>query len=154
MKNVKDLTQIVQKVRQAPWRVQRQWIGLVLLGIVLGAMVAGIYLNVTARATIFGREIMNLTADNDMNKRINSDLSTQLAALTSEETMRERADELGFEPVNPEDITYITVPGYVGAKPVNFSTLTSSPAPSLLSSEYYETLFDWFTRRIVSGVTP
>ncbi len=52
-----NVTQIVQKVRQAPWRVQRQWIGLFLLGLVLVAMVAGIYLNVTVRATLAGREI-------------------------------------------------------------------------------------------------
>lgn len=154
MKNMKDLSQIVQKVRQAPWRVQRQWIGLILLGIVLVAMVAGIYLNVTARATIFGREIMNMTAENDMNKRRNSDLSTQLASLTSEESMRERAEELGFQPVTTEDITYITVPGYTGSKPVDFSTLVSSQKPSLIRSVYYETLFDWFTRQIITGAMP
>jgi cell division protein FtsL len=154
MKNIKDLSQIVLKVRQASWRVQRQWIGLVLLGIVLIAMVAGIYLNVTARATVFGREILNMTAENDMNKRINSDLSTQLASLTSAEIMRERAEELGFQPVTSEDITYITVPGYTGAKAVDFSTLSSGPKPSLLRSDYFETLFDWFTRQIIAGAMP
>lgn len=153
MKNIKDLSQIVQKARQAPWRVQRQWIGLILLGTVLIAMVAAVYLNVTARATVYGREIMNMTAEMDKNKRRNSDLNTQLASLTSEENMRERAIALGFQPVTADDVTYITVPGYTGDKAVNLSTLTSSPKPSILRSEYYETLFDWFTRQIFAGAT-
>ncbi len=46
-----EVTQIVQKVRQAPWRVQRQWVVLFLLGLVIIAMVAWVYLNVTVRAT-------------------------------------------------------------------------------------------------------
>ena len=52
-----NVTRIVRKYRQAPWRVQRQWIGLFLLALVLVAMVAAIYLNVTVRATVAGREI-------------------------------------------------------------------------------------------------
>ena len=91
-----NVTQIVQKVRQAPWRVQRQWIGLFLLGLVVMAMVAGIYLNVTVRATLAGREIqallnpslINLNPDlqpNSIatNQCINSELEMQLADLTS-----------------------------------------------------------------------
>jgi hypothetical protein len=55
-----NVTQMVQKVRQAPWREQRQWIGLFLVGLVLVAMVAAIYLNVTVRTAISGREIQLL----------------------------------------------------------------------------------------------
>ena len=64
-----NVTQIVQTVRQANWRVQRQWIGLFLLGLVLIAMVAGIYLNITVRATLAGREIQMLQADIATNTR-------------------------------------------------------------------------------------
>jgi hypothetical protein len=149
-----NITQIVQKVRQAPWRVQRQWIGLLLLGLVLITMVAGIYLNVTTRASINGREIQILTAKIDSNKQINADQETMLAALTSTEAMQARAVALGFGPVNPDEITYVAVPGYTGNQTVNLSTQASSPAPSLLQPEYSETLFDWFTRKISAGAQP
>ena len=151
---MKNITQIVQKVRQAPWRVQRQWIGLLFLGLVLITMVAGIYLNVTARASINGREIQLLTAEIEKNKRANADLSTQLAALTSDEAMQARAEALGFQPVSPEEITFISVPGYTGKKAVDLSTQGSSPKQSLLEPEYSETLFDWFTRQIAAGAKP
>ncbi len=44
----------VYAYKQAPWRIQRQWIGAFLL-IVLGtAMVAALYLDVSARAALAG----------------------------------------------------------------------------------------------------
>lgn len=149
-----DITQIVQKARQAPWRVQRQWIGLILLVIVLLAMTAGIYLNVTVRASIAGREIQFLSRQIEENKRTNADLETQLAALTSVENMQARAEALGYEPVSPDEITYITVPGYGGSAIVDLSSEENDTSPSLLQPEYSETLFDWFTRKIAAGVAP
>lgn len=151
---MKNITQIVQKVRQAPWRVQRQWIGLLLLGLVLVAMTAGIYLNVTARASIAGREIQILTNKIEANKLANADLETHLASLTSDAAMQARAEALGFRPVAPDEVTYITAPGYSGKKTVDLSTQAASPEPSLLKVEYSETLFDWFTRQIAAGARP
>jgi predicted PurR-regulated permease PerM len=101
-----NVTHIVQKVRQAPWRVQRQWIGLFLLGLVVIAMVAGVYLNITVRATLAGREIQQLRNPSLVNpwpdqpnsiatnQRINTELETQLAGLTSVETMQARTSRL------------------------------------------------------------
>ncbi len=100
-----NVTQIVQKVRQAPWRVQRQWIGLFLLALVLMAMVAGIYLNVTVRATLAGREIQALRNEITTNQRVDADLETQLAGLVSVEAMQQRAGAMGFQPASPENIT-------------------------------------------------
>jgi cell division protein FtsL len=149
-----QLTQMVQKVRQAPWRVQRQWIGLILLVIVLLAMLAGIYLSVTVRAGIVGREIQFLSAQIEQNQQKNADLQTQLAALTAIQNMEARARALGFVPVSPEEITYIVVPGYVEKSLVDLSTVSQDDSVSLLQSEYFETLFDWLTRKIAVGVAP
>ena len=82
---MENVTQIVQHVRQAHWRVQRQWIGLFLLGLVAVAMVAGIYLNITVRATLAGREILSLQNHLIDDQRANSDQETILAGLTSVE---------------------------------------------------------------------
>ncbi len=149
-----QLTQMVQKVRQAPWRVQRQWIGLILLVIVLLAMLAGIYLSVTVRAGIVGREIQFLSAQIEQNQQKNADLQTQLAALTAVQNMEARAQALGFVPVSPEEITYIVVPGYVEESLVDLSTVSQDDSVSLLQPEYFETLFDWLTRKIAVGVAP
>jgi hypothetical protein len=139
-----DITQVVQKVRQAPWRVQRQWIGLFLLALVLVAMVAGIYLNITVRATLAGRESITLRNTIANNQRVNSDLETQLAGLTSVAAMQQRAEALGFLSVDPEEITYVVVPGYVRPAGVDLSTPGGTgPAVPVILPEYTESWFDY-----------
>jgi len=146
-----NVTQIVQKYRQASWRVQRQWIGLFLVGFVLVAMVAAIYLNITTQANLAGREIQNINADILTSQRTNADLETQLAALTSTEAMQKRAQDLGFHPVDPGDITYVVVPGYEPKQPINLTTNVNPPANAIILPEYTESLFDWFTQELVSS---
>jgi cell division protein FtsL len=150
--SMENVSQIVQKVRQANWRVQRQWIGLFLLGLVAVSMVAGIYLNITVRATLAGREIQALQSKLIDDRRTNSDLGTQLAGLTSVGSMQNRAEALGFQPADPEDITYVVVPGYSPETAVDMSLPESasqkqSQTPILLP-DYTESLFDWITRAL------
>lgn len=153
--SMENVSQIVQKVRQAHWRVQRQWIGLFLLGLVAVSMVAGIYLNITVRATLAGREVQLLqpTLSSDLQK--NSDLETQLAGLTSVESMQNRAEPLGFAPAKPEDITYVVVNGYAPETAVNLSqpvpTSQGQSHKSVLVPEYTESLFDWLARKLATS---
>jgi cell division protein FtsL len=148
-----NVTQMVQKVRQAPWREQRQWIGLFLLGLVLVAMVAAVYLNVTVRTAIAGREIQLLHAEIAEHQRTNADLEIQLAGLTSASAMRQRAEALGFEPAQPDEVIYVVVPGYAapGAVDMSVHEPAGPPVPAILP-EYNESLFDWFTRQLASSV--
>jgi cell division protein FtsL len=146
-----NLTHIVNKVKQAPWRVQRQWIGLILLVLVLVAMVAGIYINVNARAAISGRQIQLLTADIEDNKQENADMETVLAQLTASKSMQARAEALGFEPASTDEITYVAVAGFVEKSPVDLSTQSQASPVSLIKAEYKETLFDWFTRQMTAS---
>jgi len=149
-----NVTQIVQKVRQAPWRVQRQWIGLFLLALVLMAMVAGIYLNVTVRATLAGRETIALRASITTNQRVNADLETQLAGLISIEAMRRRAETMDFQPANPDDITYVAVPGYLSQSAVDLSTPgINPPVVPIILPEYTESWFDYFINQQASSAS-
>ena len=149
-----NVTQIVQTVRQANWRVQRQWIGLFLVGLVLVAMVAGIYLNITVRATLAGREVQVLQNEIIDNRRKNSDFETQLASLSSIESMQKRADALGFQPADPADITYVVVPGYSPQRAINMSSpAEAQPQTFSLLPDYSESLFDWLTRTLASSGT-
>jgi cell division protein FtsL len=148
-----NVTQMVQKVRQAPWREQRQWIGLFLVGLVLVAMVTAIYLNVTVRTAISGREIQLLQATIAEDQRTNADLETQLAGLTSASAMQQRADALGFAPARHDDITYVIVPGYAPQAVVDMSVHgPAGPAAPAILPEYTESLFDWFTRQLAASV--
>jgi hypothetical protein len=162
-----NVTQIVQKVHQAPWRVQRQWVVLFLLGLVVIAMVAGVYLNVTVRATLAGREIqallnpslINLNPDlqpNSIatNQCINSELEMQLADLTSVKSMAQRAEAMGFQPATPDDTIFVAVPGYVEQSGVDLSTPGSShtAAPAILP-EYTESWFDYFLNQQSSSTS-
>ncbi|HVM70498.1 MAG TPA: hypothetical protein VMT91_01980 [Anaerolineales bacterium] len=152
---MENVTQVVQHVRQAHWRVQRQWIGLFLLGLVAVAMVAGIYLNITVRATLAGREIQSLQNQLIDDQRANSDEETILAGLTSMESMQSRAEAMGFKPVDPKNITYVPVPGYTPQTSVDLSQPgadnPSKTQKPVLLPEYTESLFDWITRTLASS---
>ena len=148
-----NVTQIVRKVRQAPWRVQRQWVGLFLLGLVAVAMVAAVYLNVTVRVTIAGRQIQDLQAEIIDNQRANADLETKLAGLTSMASMQQRAEALGFHPAQPDEITYVIAPGYTRPSAVDMSSAVEESPKMVLAPEYTESLFDWVTRKLTSSAS-
>jgi uncharacterized membrane protein YciS (DUF1049 family) len=154
---MENVTQIVQHVRQAHWRVQRQWIGLFLLGLVAVSMVAGIYLNITVRATLAGREIQSLQNQLIDDQRANSDQETILAGLTSVESMQQRAEAMGFAPADPGSITYVVVPGYTPKTAVDMSQPEADSQNQLqnpvLLPDYTESLFDWITRTLASSTS-
>lgn len=142
MKNVQKLTYAYS---QAPWRKQLQFIVMFSLGLVFIALVAGVYLSVTARAATVGREVLALQDEIKDLRRINADLRTQLAILTSARVMEQRALSMGFKPLEKDQMVYLMVPGYTGRKG---ATLAAQPEPvtavaASLPPEFTESLFDW-----------
>lgn len=145
MHNVQKITQAYS---QAPWRKQLQWIIGFLSVLVFVWLIAGLYLDVTARAATIGREIQEMqvgeieTANSahDPNKLVsiedlrqrNADLQAQLAYLLSEDTMRERAKGLGYESIEPGAALYVEVPGYI---PPQSATLAPPPGPTISGQE-------------------
>lgn len=140
---------LVHAYRQAPWRLQRQWLGTFLLAVLGIAMVASLYLDVTAQAAISGREIQNLTSDMSATQQSSADLQTQLAALESYGAMEQRAVALAYQPVDPSQVQYIVVPGYAAPQP---EILAGAPAfkPSAPSipPEYTESLIEWIQQEL------
>ncbi len=135
---------IIQAYRQAPWRAQLQWIGLFLLGLILCALVAAIYLNVSERAALAGREIQKYQSDSDNLERQIADLETQLAMLTSADQMQKRAQTMNFAPIEPGKAMYLVIPGYTERQPV---VLAPAPGPSmaqapLIRTTYTESLWE------------
>src|SRR6476659_7103122 len=110
-------TQIMHAYRQAPWRVQRQWIGAFLLAVVGVALIAALYLDVTARAAVAGREIQEMRIQITTIQRQNADLETQLAVLTSISVMEKREETSGYRPVQRGELDYVAVPGFALPEP-------------------------------------
>jgi len=152
MENVKRLTQAYY---QAPWRKQLQYIVFFLVVLVMGAVVAGIYLNVTARAVTVGQEIQVMQNQIDDLKRNIADNETSLAYLTSTSVMEERAKEMGFHPVEQGKIIYVMVPGYHERQEIH---LASEPQQVIVSEQklspaFTVSLLEWLQQNIFNPST-
>ncbi|HMB25283.1 MAG TPA: hypothetical protein VKP08_20715 [Anaerolineales bacterium] len=144
--------QIIHAYRQAPWRVQRQWVGVFLLIVIGSAMIAALYLDVTARAAVAGREIQGLRMEITAIQRENADLETQLANLTSTAAMQERATVLGYRPVKPGELDYVSVPGFAKPEPdILLAAEDITPHMESQPVEYTQSLLEWFDELIESG---
>jgi len=143
-----NISQFVLKYRQASWRVQLQWLVLFVLGLVAVALVAGLYLSISARAALAGREIQSTEAAIRSGERVNADLESRLAALTSAQVMKDRAIAIGFQPVDPAEITYVPVSGYAPPPAVNMASQETQSSAPVIPPEYTQSLFDWFIERM------
>ncbi len=144
-----NVDRLIHAYRVAPWRAQRQWIGSALLAVVTLAMAAALYLNITSRAAVAGREIQELTQAIAASQQLSGDLQTQLAVLTSAAVMEQRARELGFRPLEADELEYLAVPGYVAPQPVNLSSVSLPQLSALtIPPEYNQSLLDWLDERI------
>ncbi|MFZ2094997.1 MAG: hypothetical protein WAV05_00015 [Anaerolineales bacterium] len=164
---MENLHHLTHAYSQAPWRRQMYLIGVILLILVCAAIVAGIYLNVTARAAAVGREIQEmqvrvygyhyLTSDVNENdipieelEQNIANLTGQLAYLTSYAVMQERVKDLDLKPIDANHIEYIEVPGYVERQT---TSLAPPPEPvvvnaSTIDPEFKESLFEWVTDQV------
>ena len=145
--------QLIHAYKQAPWRVQRQYVGAFLLALIGTSMIAALYLQVTARAAQAGREIQEIRVMITTTNRANADLETQLAGLTSSAEMQRRAQELGYRPVKPGELDYVAIPGYVPPEPaILLKAKDAGYFPLPLPAEYTQSLIEWFDERIRAGV--
>ncbi len=145
-------TQIIHAHKQAPWRIQRQWIGAFLLLLIGAAMIAALYLDVTARAAVAGREIQEMRFEIATIQRANADLETKLGNLTSTAEMQRRALELGYRPVKPGELDYVPVTGFVVPEPAILLAAEDAVLPvQPLPFEYTQSLLEWFSERAKFG---
>jgi hypothetical protein len=152
IKVVMQAAQIIHAYKQAPWRVQRQWVGAFLLALIGLAMIAAIYLDVTARTAISGREIQEMRLEITTIQRLNADLETRLADLTSTNVMVQRALELGYRPVKPGELDYLAVPGFIAPEPdLLLAAEDVTQLDRVLPPEYTQSLIEWFDEQITAG---
>jgi hypothetical protein len=141
---------ILQAYKQAPWRIQIQWIGLFLLALVLVASITGVYLSISAQAAASGRKIQSLERQiNNINNEI-AELTAELATVRSIENMQSKAEALGFAPLNPREAVYLEIPGYnphadLALAPPRVSIIAESPS---VRAAYKISLWDWLVQNI------
>ncbi len=141
---------ILQAYKQAPWRVQLQYIGLFLLGLVLITAIMGIYLSISSQAATAGRRIQSLEDDMDEINNEISELTTTLAQKTSATVMQSRAEAMGFRMMDVNEAVYLEIPGFdphadLVLAPPMVNVVVEAP---ILREAYKTTLWDWFMKQI------
>ena len=136
---------ILQAYKQAPWRVQLQWIGLFMLGLILAASIAVVYLSISGQAASAGRNIQFIERDSEVINNEIAELTADLAAARSTKIMLTRAEELGYVLMDPRQAIYLEVPGFnpeeaLVLAPPRINPVNERPT---LRSAYTSSLWDW-----------
>ena len=141
---------ITQAYAQAPWRKQLQFIGLFSLILVFIALVAGIFLNVSARTAKAGREIQYMKTQIENLDREIEDMQSLVAYLLSDSLMEKRALGLGYESLEINQAQYLLVPGYFERKTAVLAPLTRenlADAPDI-PDKFTEPLVEWIRNQV------
>jgi len=141
---------LLQAYKQAPWRIQLQWIGLFLLGLVLIASITGVYLNISAQAATSGRRIQSLEWQITVINNEIAELTSNLAKEKSVEVMKAKAEAMGFAPLNPYEAVYLEIPGYnphasLELAPPRVNTVAETP---MILASYKTSLWQWLIQNI------
>lgn len=159
----KDVADVVDSVRQTVRlvterdrgvRVQQQWVVSLVVIIAMLALLAGLYLNITASASIAGRQIQSLEAEIIAHEQVNADLETRIGTLMANAVLEQRAQALGFAPVERKSLKYMVVPGYFPPQAVNMVAAVSPSEVVSSSPEFNETLLDWLAKQIQAASIP
>lgn len=151
-----QVKKITQAYSQTPWRQQMQRVGMFLAILVLGLIIAIIYIDVSAEAASVGREIQEMQSEVEDLERAIADKQSRLAYLTSAIEMEKRALKMGFVPVNPGEALYVVIPGYAGRIEATLAP-PSVPAAAqtlVLSPEYSISLVDWLKQELYLPTSP
>jgi hypothetical protein len=117
--------------------------------VVFSILFATVYLHISARTAEIGRQIQVMQNEIDELDRMNEDLRSQLALVKSSDEMEQRAEAIGFKPVQMDEITFLSVPGYMEPPVLVYQhyAVEDPPGRAKLPDEYTESLFDWMQRK-------
>ena len=136
---------LTQAYRQKPWRIQMQWISRVLTILVIVVLAVILNLNIISRSAHAGVQVRILEAEREKLQRTISGNRTTLAQLTSATVMKQRAKELGYEPVRQDQIEYIYMAGYLekDSLPVEIPLKRNQQNSNLINPVYTQSIWDW-----------
>lgn len=129
-------TPIRQAVPQLPWRSPTQAIAIIGLIMVVAIFIGALYLAQATVTATMGSNLLELQRTREFLQRAIGDMQAQIAQQRNINTLRGRAQQLGFAPAAAQDLEYIVVEGYspIRATPTPFLT----PAPTLVYDETFE----------------
>ncbi len=123
----KKPTLLQQAVWQAPWRTQTQSIAIIALGLVVAIIIGALYLAQATVTATTGRQLEQLSATRDFLQRAIDDASSEIALKRNINTLRGRAQALGFASVGPDKMEYLVVDGYSPARATPTPAATAAP---------------------------
>ena len=132
-------------VTEQPWRNQRQFVATLSLVVVIGIVIAALYLLQTSTTTITARELGAMDSYRARLDRDNERLRAEIADLESLPRVMTRAAELGFREASDDEIQYLIVDGYRYDRPLLAPTTT--PTPTQAQPVYDETLGGWLRQQ-------
>jgi hypothetical protein len=153
-KAIADAVGTLRRYDDVPVRLQRQWITAFLAIMIVVSLVAGLYLNVTSRAAIAGREIQSMQRDITANQLVNADLETTIATLLSSDSLQQRAVAAGYIPLQGSDLDYIVVPGYFPSQGVILVAPPAETEDIRLSPDFSESLSSWLANQLEVASMP
>lgn len=94
------------------WSTQNQALTLLVPGLLIALIFAGMYLSQVASYATTNRQIEELIAQRDRLERQNEQLRGEIAALETMPRLLAHAEALGFRPATAADIEYYVIEGY------------------------------------------
>ena len=132
--------------KQAQWRRHRQITVPILIIVFALGMFGAIYLAETSRAAVTGRNVQQLRRQVENIGYENDLIHANNAYLESASLLMERAGQLGYVPLQLDQIEYLIVPNF-GYEQDDHSILRSEGNDSAdLTSYYDESLSEWAVR--------
>jgi len=132
-------------LNQQPWRNQTQLVATLALIVVIGIIIAALYLIQTSTTTVTARELNEMSNQRARLERDNERLRADIAQLESLPRLMTRAAELGFHEAQEDEIQYLIVNGYRYDRPKVTPTPTPTPTPA--EQIYDETLSGWLRKQ-------
>lgn len=137
---------ITRAFKQAPWRVQMQWIASLAAMAIAVIALGGLSLTEASRTATAGRDVQ-LLQDQKAELQFVIDRKTALIAQAKAvQRLETRAREIGFVPAEVEQMDFILVAGYYGPQ-VKAPPATPPTAPPRLPN-YDETLGAWLAGQL------
>ena len=132
-----------QAVTQAAARNQTETLAVIGLVVFVAIIIGALYLAQSTSTAITGRQLEQYVKTRDSFQRNNEDMIAQIASLKDINTLRERAQRLGFATITANNQEYVVVNGYQVVR------ATPTPEFTLVPTFVYEETFNgWLQQQL------
>jgi len=138
---------IEHALRNSQWQPQRQVVALATLGFFIALILGALYLTQVASEATTNRRLEELLDQRDDLERINELIRVEIAQQTGLGNLQRRAEEMGFQLADDEQIIYLVVEGYQPQQPDTVAPVEPLTDGDDAGSAYNETFTGWLERQ-------